>query len=52
MSVGLLPQQLEAKFEMNRRKVFNIVIYKELIRAVAARVEAYGVTSTLLKLNY
>lgn len=32
LSIGALPPALEQKFELNRKKVFNILVFKELIK--------------------
>jgi len=48
LSIGALPNNLEQKFEMNRKKVFNILIFRELAKALACELEAKVVVAKLL----
>ena len=47
-SVGTLPRQLQEKFEANKTKVFNVLIFKELVKQIAVVLSAKEILSGLL----
>ena len=47
----MLPQSLQQKFELNRKKVFNIVVFTELLKALACALESKQTVSQLLVTN-
>lgn len=40
MSIGAVPNKLQQKFDLNSRKVFNVMLFKELVKQIAVILEA------------
>ena len=49
LSIGALPNSLNDKFEMNRKKVFNTLVFQEMLRTIAASLEAKITVSNLIQ---